>query len=137
MGRLGGTISSPVLGRRQAGRVSPCPWHGQPGPGYPVLTHSLFGQNAGLDAKSWELDKGKGSNEIGSESQLLGTAWVPSLCLQLLPALALRLVSWVRPLSEEVGGILSQPFGWTLHTSPECMKQSQGSRDNSMRAGSR
>lgn len=93
----------PILGRRQAGRVSPCPWHGQPGPRCPVLTHSLFGQNAGLGAKSWELDKGKGSNKIGSEGQLLGTVWVPGLCLQLLPALALRLVSWVRLPSEEVG----------------------------------
>lgn len=28
-------------------------------------------------------------------------------------------------------------LGWTLHTSPECTKQSQGISDNSMGAGGR
>lgn len=61
------------------------PWHGQPGPGCPALTHSLFGQTLARVPSLQGLTKA-GQAEIGSADQLLGTVWVPGLCLQLLPA---------------------------------------------------
>lgn len=78
-----------------------------------------------------------GQAEIGSEDQLLGTVWVPGLCLQLLPAPGSPSGELGVPPSEEGVGEEGDPLPYTLHSSPEYPEQPQGTGHNSMGAGSR